>query len=432
MKKMTNLDRLFWGGLGAYVVCSVFVLLGAAGVNENSDRGVVYTMPRWSGGSVERATTLTLPVAIRDTGGTRHFVFQADGTESVFIFDAAATFAYGTFPTAPAASQTLLSSVVTDWAGGPTALLLADDTGATGTYGASWVNLGSDANGVSGIRFKSEDELASESMKFASNTYTFSGSILGVGNVIATTQIRAYNGFTIGNYSAPTDTFLFYDNLTAEAADPGAGDALLYSLIDGGFSSNSLVGQLQTRPDGSATTFVIGTPDAGFFYYGPGTIHKRSPTADEVLFLVSTSDDASRFSIDEDGDVGFDGDLTVGSIYTLDKATGNRDLTSGTEVFNPVISTVAGNDASFAWSNEAILIINSADHVDVDLPDASANDGKTVWVKRWGAGLVDIEPAGADTIDGTTVSLAAQYDGMRLVASDTLNAWVILSETDGP
>lgn len=44
------------------------------------------------------------------------------------------------------------------------------------------------------------------------------------------------------------------------------------------------------------------------------TIYKASPTANELLLLVATSDDANRFSVDEDGDVNVDGNMTLQNI----------------------------------------------------------------------------------------------------------------------
>ena len=57
--------------------------------------------------------------------------------------------------------------------------------------------------------------------------------------------------------------------------------------------------------DGSDSTFA----SAGYLH-----VFEDSPTADGLLFKLGTSDDASRFSVDEDGDVTIDGNTTLGGL----------------------------------------------------------------------------------------------------------------------
>ena len=40
-------------------------------------------------------------------------------------------------------------------------------------------------------------------------------------------------------------------------------------------------------------------------------VYRNAPTSNLIIFRVATSDDSSRFSVDEDGDVDFDGELTI-------------------------------------------------------------------------------------------------------------------------
>ncbi len=46
-------------------------------------------------------------------------------------------------------------------------------------------------------------------------------------------------------------------------------------------------------------------------------VHQVTPNPDEILFLISTGDDANRFSVDEDGDFTADGTLTLGGNLAL-------------------------------------------------------------------------------------------------------------------
>ena len=53
------------------------------------------------------------------------------------------------------------------------------------------------------------------------------------------------------------------------------------------------------------------------------TLSNNLPVANQVLFRVQTSDDASRFSIDEDGDVSMDGNFIANDITSSDMFIGN-------------------------------------------------------------------------------------------------------------
>jgi len=113
-------------------------------------------------------------------------------------------------------------------------------------------------------------------------------------------------------------------------------------------------------------------------------------------------------------------------LLLIDENSGVVDLTSGTIQTTYTIVTDTGAGAGYTWANDYVIYVNSADHVDITLPDALTHDGKWAIIKRWGAGGVDIERTGADAIDGgTSVGLAAQHDSIKLQANGALSAWCI-------
>ncbi len=60
------------------------------------------------------------------------------------------------------------------------------------------------------------------------------------------------------------------------------------------------------------------------------SLYKNSPTTNQTLFNIGTSDDGSRFSVDEDGDVNLDGGLYLGSSNSITQSWPNLFFTSNT------------------------------------------------------------------------------------------------------
>ncbi len=74
----------------------------------------------------------------------------------------------------------------------------------------------------------------------------------------------------------------------------------------------------KTMDNGATAAERVRVTSTGYVGIGTGStvsgnlhVYQASPTANQTLFLIGTSDDASRFSVDEDGDVGADGTITA-------------------------------------------------------------------------------------------------------------------------
>lgn len=71
-------------------------------------------------------------------------------------------------------------------------------------------------------------------------------------------------------------------------------------------------------------------------------------------------------------------------------------------------------------SSDEVVLVDSASTTTQTLPAASAMTGKKLWIKRLGAGQVNINAAGTDTIDGSaSASLTLQYQALILISDGT-------------
>lgn len=77
-----------------------------------------------------------------------------------------------------------------------------------------------------------------------------------------------------------------------------------------------------------ATSLGVKTDPAYNFH-----VYQASPTANQVLLNVGTSDDANRFGVDEDGDVTFDGSVTGASTLTISNTSGVTSLSGEDELW---------------------------------------------------------------------------------------------------
>jgi len=90
-------------------------------------------------------------------------------------------------------------------------------------------------------------------------------------------------------------------------------------------------------------------------------VYQDAPTANQTLFQVGTSDDSSRFTIDEDGDVRMDGDLVFEkNMRSMNGLTGGSanmavafgaTMSQGTYTFTQGINSVATGDNAVAMNN---------------------------------------------------------------------------------
>jgi len=147
-------------------------------------------------------------------------------------------------------------------------------------------------------------------------------------------------------------------------------------------------------------------------------IHKVSPTANEKLINVSTSDDASRFSVDEDGDIDADGTITT------DSSNFNH------TVINNSISVPSGSleAADIALAQNNILVGNGSGQAaaGTDLPTATTI-GLAYVYRVGGTDVADDDVVNSLTIDNGTVNNSivggvtpAAGTFTKLVANDSL------------
>jgi len=147
-------------------------------------------------------------------------------------------------------------------------------------------------------------------------------------------------------------------------------------------------------------------------------IHKVSPTANEKLINVSTSDDASRFSVDEDGDIDADGTITT------DSSNFNH------TVINNSISVPSGSleAADIALAQNNILVGNGSGQAaaGTDLPTATTI-GLAYVYRVGGTDVADDDVVNSLTMDNGTVNNSiiggvtpAAGTFTKLVANDSL------------
>jgi hypothetical protein len=143
--------------------------------------------------------------------------------------------------------------------------------------------------------------------------------------------------------------------------------------------------------------------------------------------LRLASEHSSGPSAPADGDGGILYVKNDGKLYFISQDVTETDLTAGGGGGDLTIVTTSSATYALSTYNTMVIVDSSSNAVEVDLPTASGNAGKTVDIlaKTGTTNAVTVDPNGSETINGVSTSyiLNVNYANLTLV-SDGSN-WVI-------
>lgn len=93
--------------------------------------------------------------------------------------------------------------------------------------------------------------------------------------------------------------------------------------------------------------------------------------------------------------------------------------TNGTKV-NPVTKT---GDYT-ATTADDLIVCNSTTAFTILLPGATGT-GQKLYIKNINTGVITVDGASSDTIDGVTTQTLAQWDGIQIIDYGT-NTWIVI------
>ena len=212
----------------------------------------------------------------------------------------------------------------------------------------------------------------------------------------------------------PTGAYSIYQNNTTGDAD-GSGKGLEVGTTN----NNAFV---RSYGSGSNGTLNIGAGGSGGLSFS---------TENDITLLngfLALSNEDTTPSAPSDGSGGILYVKSDGKLYFISHETSETDLTAGGGGGGD-LTIVTTSSATYALStyNTMVIVDSSSNAVEVDLPTASGNAGKTVDIlaKTGTTNAVTVDPNGSETINGVSTSyiLNVNYANLTLV-SDGSN-WVI-------
>jgi len=255
----------------------------------------------------------------------------------------------------------------------------------------------------------------------SSDTHTVNGS-LGISDTTNTATLSTTAGahlLTEGTASSfynivrgPTGAYSIYQNNTTGDAD-GSGKGL-----EVGCTNNSAY--VWSYGSGSNGTLSLGAGGSGGLTFSTA----NDITVLSGYFALQSEDVAPSAPADGDGGILYV--KSDGKLYFISHETAETDLTAGGGG-DLTITTTSSATYSATTYNTMYIIDSSSNAVEIDLPTASGNAGKTIDVlaKTGATNAVTIDPNGSETINGSSASyvLNTNYSNITLV-SDGSN-WVI-------
>lgn len=227
-------------------------------------------------------------------------------------------------------------------------------------------------------------------------------------------------------------TFVQIQRSGATSDDTNTGLSLGVNGNDGYIYNRSGVGKLYFASSNSVAITIDASENATFVANlscnGGATLGDAAADTHVVNgTLRLASEHSSGPSAPADGDGGILYVKNDGKLYFISQDVTETDLTDGGGGGDLTIVTTSSATYALSTYNTMVIVDSSSNAVEVDLPTASGNAGKTVDIlaKTGTTNAVTIDPNGSETINGVSTSyiLNVNYANLTLV-SDGSN-WVI-------
>ena len=227
-------------------------------------------------------------------------------------------------------------------------------------------------------------------------------------------------------------TFVQIQRSGATSDDTNTGLSLGVNGNDGYIYNRSGVGKLYFASSNSVAITIDASENATFVANlscnGGATLGDAAADTHVVNgTLRLASEHSSGPSAPADGDGGILYVKNDGKLYFISQDVTETDLTAGGGGGDLTIVTTSSATYALSTYNTMVIVDSSSNAVEVDLPTASGNAGKTVDIlaKTGTTNAVTIDPNGSETINGVSTSyiLNVNYANLTLV-SDGSN-WVI-------
>jgi len=197
-----------------------------------------------------------------------------------------------------------------------------------------------------------------------------------------------------------------------------------YVNVDG----DTMTGALNLAANGlvaGTDQLVLAGGKIGIGVTNPSTnlhIYQGTPSADQTLFQVGTSDDATRFYIDEDGDVGLDGTLAAANLNatTQIQVNGSQidldDIAAGSTNVHLTTTLKSNYDTAYGWGDHS-----TQNYLDLDTYTNADTDSTDDFVaSNTLTGLVQSTATGTSYITGGDVGIGIASPAANLNIKGTL------------
>ena len=227
-------------------------------------------------------------------------------------------------------------------------------------------------------------------------------------------------------------TFVQIQRSGATSDDTNTGLSLGVNGNDGYIYNRSGVGKLYFASSNSVAITIDASENATFVANlscnGGATLGDAAADTHVVNgTLRLASEHSSGPSAPADGDGGILYVKNDGKLYFISQDVTETDLTAGGGGGDLTIVTTSSATYALSTYNTMVIVDSSSNAVEVDLPTASGNAGKTVDIlaKTGTTNAVTIDPNGSETINGVSTSyiLNVNYANLTLVSYGS--NWVI-------
>ncbi len=250
----------------------------------------------------------------------------------------------------------------------------------------------------------------------ADHTHNFSGSTGSGSNSAWVIGVIPSSGSVAWPNHVPTRGGTLSGN-TGDGSYPGQDHTHSFSGTTGGINTN----HSHSIPALSIPSLTVAaqTISGSVQSTGAGASQNVQPTLILNYFIKAFNDtiDVTGFNVASQTTTGFmtNSDQTIGGVKSFPDG-----------IIVPFIATGAPNivTTTGTLSTYGLTLANSATPITLNLVTAVGQDGKQMTIKNINAGVVTVDPSGAETIDGASTRLLNQYDSLIIVAY--AGQWYIL------